>query len=321
VVTCFRYADGRIESLPSLSRDELFGSQGAQFWVDLEDPTPDEQRLLEEVFRMHPLAIEDTLAELHHPKVDDYEDHLFVIVHGVRFDVPSDRLVTRKLSIALGRNFLVTHHLGPMRSIETAREQCVRNVNAALPRGVDFMLHLILDLLFEQYSPALEAIQDKIQLIEVEVFEQPTRETLSRIFALKREVMDVRRICGPQREIAQRLSRGEFAVIGRKAGVYFRDIYDDLYRLVDLSFFYQDMVQATLDAYLTAVSNRLNETMKRLTVIGAILMPLTLITGIYGMNFQHMPELGLRYGYFTVLALMLALSAGLLWLFKRKGWI
>jgi len=321
LITCFRYADGLIQELPSLSRDELLAEQGALYWLDLEDPSPDEQRVLEEVFRLHPLAIEDTLADVHHPKVDEYEDHLFVIVHGVRFDAPSDRLITRKLSIALGRNFLVTHHHGPLVSIDSAREQCGRNVNAALPRGVDFMLHLILDKLFEQYSPALEAIQDKIQLVEVEVFEQPTPDTLGRIFSLKREVMDVRRICGPQREIAHRLSRGEFALIGRKASVYFRDIYDDLYRLVDVSFFYQDMVQATLDAYLTAVSNRLNETMKRLTVIGAILMPLTLITGIYGMNFEHMPELSLRYGYFAVLALMVGLSVALLWLFKRKGWI
>jgi len=321
LITCFRYADGLIQELPSLSRDELLAEQGALYWLDLEDPSPDEQRVLEEVFRLHPLAIEDTLADVHHPKVDEYEDHLFVIVHGVRFDAPSDRLITRKLSIALGRNFLVTHHHGPLVSIDSAREQCGRNVNAALPRGVDFMLHLILDKLFEQYSPALEAIQDKIQLVEVEVFEKPTPDTLGRIFALTREVMDVRRICGPQREIAHRLSRGEFALIGRKASVYFRDIYDDLYRLVDVSFFYQDMVQATLDAYLTAVSNRLNETMKRLTVIGAILMPLTLITGIYGMNFEHMPELSLRYGYFAVLALMVGLSVALLWLFKRKGWI
>jgi len=321
LITCFRYADGLIQELPSLSRDELLAEQGALYWLDLEDPSPDEQRVLEEVFRLHPLAIEDTLADVHHPKVDEYEDHLFVIVHGVRFDAPSDRLITRKLSIALGRNFLVTHHHGPLVSIDSAREQCGRNVNAALPRGVDFMLHLILDKLFEQYSPALEAIQDKIQLVEVEVFEQPTPDTLGRIFSLKREVMDVRRICGPQREIAHRLSRGEFALIGRKASVYFRDIYDDLYRLVDVSFFYQDMVQATLDAYLTAVSNRLNETMKRLTVIGAILMPLTLITGIYGLNFEHMPELSLRYGYFAVLALMVGLSVALLWLFKRKGWI
>jgi magnesium transporter len=133
--------------------------------------------------------------------------------------------------------------------------------------------------------------------------------------------MNLRRICTPQREIVHRLSRGEFKVISPKAAVYFRDIYDNLYRIVDASFSYQDMTQGTLDAYLTAVSNRLNETMKRLTVIGALLMPLTVVTGIYGMNFDFMPELKWRYGYFLILGLMGALSAGLLLWFKKKEWI
>ena len=125
--------------------------------------------------------------------------------------------------------------------------------------------------MFEHYFPSLDAIEDKIQLVQVEVFESPTRETLDRIFALKRDVMQLRRICTPQREIIHRLSRGEFKVISPKAAVYFRDIYDNLYRIVDASYSYQDMMQGTLDAYLSAVNNRLNETMKRLTVFAAVL--------------------------------------------------
>jgi magnesium transporter len=175
--------------------------------------------------------------------------------------------------------------------------------------------------MFEHYFPALDAIEDKIQLVQVEVFEKPTRETLERIFALKRDALQLRRICQPQREILHRLSRGEFKGISPKAAIYFRDIYDNLYRIVDASFTYQDLIQGTLDAYLTAVSNRLNETMKRLTVFGAVFAALTVITGVYGMNFDYMPELKWRYGYLMVWALMAAITAGLLVLFKKKEWI
>jgi magnesium transporter len=321
VLTYFRCVHGRIEQQPELRQDLLTEYADALHWIDLEDPSVKESSILEDPFHLHPLAIEDCLSEVHHPKVDDYDDYLFLIVHGIRFDAPTDKFITRELDVFLGRNYLITHHRGPMRSISAAREQCGKNMQAAMPRGVDFLLHQILDQMFEHYFPNLDAIEDKIQLVQVEVFEQPTELTLDRIFALKRDVAQLRRICTPQREIVHRLSRGEFKAVSAKAAIYFRDIYDNLYRIVDASYSYQDMMQGTLDAYLSAVNNRLNETMKRLTVIGALLMPLTLITGIYGMNFDNMPELKWRYGYFVVLAFMLALSGGLIYWFRKKQWI
>ncbi|HET7746515.1 MAG TPA: magnesium/cobalt transporter CorA, partial [Vicinamibacteria bacterium] len=269
----------------------------------------------------HPLAIEDTLAEVHHPKLDDYDTYLYVIVHGMRFDAPTDQFITRELDIFLGTNFLITHHNGPMRSVSSTRDQCAKNLQASMPRGVDFLLHSILDQMFEHYFPSLDAIEDKIQLVQVEVFENPSRETLDRIFALKKDVMQLRRICLPQREIVNRLARGDFKVISPRASMYFRDIYDNLYRIVEGSLSYQDMAQATMDAYLSSVSNRLNETMKRLTVVGAIFAALTVITGVYGMNFEFMPELKWRYGYIFAWVLMIAATGGLVYFFKRKQWI
>jgi magnesium transporter len=201
------------------------------------------------------------------------------------------------------------------------REQCSKDLQAAMPRGPDFLLHQILDVMFDHYFPSLDAIEDKIQLVQVEVFESPTSHTLDRIFTLKKDIMQLRRLCQPQREIVNRLGRGDFKVISDRAAVYFRDIYDNLYRIVEGSATYQDMVQSTMDAYLSSVSNRLNETMKRLTVISAILMPLTVITGIYGMNFEFMPELHSRYGYYTVLGIMGAVTVALVWFFRKKGWI
>jgi magnesium transporter len=320
MLTYFRCLEGRIEHV-EFRPEVINDAPGTFHWIDLEDPSVQEATVLETPFHFHPLAIEDCLSDVHHPKVDDYESYIFVIVHGIRYDAPSDQFITRELDIFLGPNYLVTHHRGPMRSITFAREQCGKNLMAAMPRGADFLLHQILDQLFEHYFPNLDAIEDKIQLIQVEVFENATPETLDRIFTLKRDVAQLRRMSTPQREIVHRLSRGEFGTISSKAAVYFRDIYDNLYRIVDASYSYQDMMQGTLDAYLSAVNNRLNETMKRLTVIGAMLAPMTVITGIYGMNFDHFPELHMRYGYFAVLALMAAVSGGLLYWFKKKRWI
>jgi magnesium transporter len=321
VLTYFRCVEGRIEHHPEFQAELFTEHPNALHWIDLEDPTVKEAQILEDPFRFHPLAIEDCLSEVHHPKADDYEEYIFIIVHGIRFDAPTDQFITRELDVFLGKNYVLTHHRGPMRSITAAREQCGKNLQAAMPKGVDFLIHQILDQMFEHYFPNLDAIEDKIQLVQVEVFEKPTQETLDRVFTLKRDVMQLRRICIPQREIVHRLSRGEFRVISPKAAIYFRDIYDNLYRIVDASFAYQDMVQGTLDAYLTAVSNRLNETMKRLTVIGAVFAALTVITGIYGMNFEVMPELRWKYGYFMVWVLMGGVTAGLLWFFKKKEWI
>ena len=319
MLTYFRYANGKIEQ-PAEFEPHLL-TDDALHWIDLEDPTVKEATILEDPFHFHPLAIEDCLAEVHHPKVDDYESYVFVILHGIRFDAPTDSFITRELDIFLGRNYLITHHKGPMRSIGTLRELCSKNLVSSFPKGVDFLLHQILDLLFEHYFPNLDAIEDKVQLVQIEVFENPTRETLDRVFGLKRDVLQLRRICAPQREIVNRLARAEFKVISPRAAVYFRDIYDNLYRIVEASFSYQDIVQSLLDAYLSAVSNRLNETMKRLTVIGAIMAALTVITGVYGMNFEVMPELKWRFGYAFVWGLMLLVTFGLYYVFKKKDWI
>ena len=254
MLTYFRCLNGKIEHLEF--DPGLLKVPDAIHWIDLEDPTVKEATILEDPFHFHPLAIEDCLSEVHHPKVDDYEAYIFAILHGIRFDAPTDSFITRELDIFLGTNYLITHHNGPMRSVTTIRDQCNKGLQAAMPRGVDFLLHAILDQMFEHYFPSLDAIEDKIQMVQVEVFEDPSRETLDRIFALKKDVMQLRRICLPQREIINRLARADFKVVSARAAVYFRDIYDNLYRIVEGSMSYQDMTQSTMDAYLSAVRDR-----------------------------------------------------------------
>lgn len=322
MLTYFRWQEGRIEHFDHFRPEYLVAAAaGAQHWIDLDTPSEEESAILKDPFNFHPLAIEDCLLEVNQPKVDDYVDYIFAIVHGIRFDAPLDRFETRELDIFLGSNYLVTHHEGLMRSIATAQEQCRKDINAALPKGAGFLLHQILDTLFEHYFPNLDTLEEQIQGVQDQVFASPSPKTLDRIFTIKRDVLQLRRLCMPQREIVLRLSRREFKVIDPRVALYFRDTYDSLYRIVDTSYGFQEMIQGSLDAYLSVTSNRLNETMKRLTVISAMIAPLTVLTGIYGMNFDHLPELHWRYGYYLVLALVVAIPLGLYRWFKRKGWI
>ena len=320
MLTYFRHANGKTEQL-EFRPERLTEVEGALHWIDLEQPTPEEAAILREPFRFHPLAIEDCLEDVHHPKLDEYDGYIFAIVHGIRFDAPTEEFVTRELDIFLSDTYLITHHKGPMRSITAVREQCGKGLQSSIPKGTGFLLHTILDQMFEHYFPSLDAIEDQIQVLQVECFEQPTADTLAKVFALRKDVMTLRRICLPQREIMHRLARGDYPGINDKTAIYFRDIYDNLYRIVDAAMQYQDLVQGTMDAYLSSVNNRLNETMKRLTVISALLAPLTVITGIYGMNFEFIPELHWRYGYVFVLALMATICTVLIYWFKKKQWI
>jgi magnesium transporter len=320
MLTYFRCLAGHIERR-EFTPEVLAEAPEAFHWIDLEDPTIQESSILESPFHFHPLAIEDCLSEVHHPKLDDYDAYIFLIVHGMRFDAPTDQFITRELDVFLGTNYLVTHHKGPMRSIGSIRDQCGKDIQNAFPKGVDFLLHQVLDQMFDHYFPSLDTLEDKIQLVQVEVFESPSRETLDRIFGLKKDILQLRRLCLPQREIVNRLARGDLKVMSPRAALYFRDIYDNLYRIVEAAYSYQDLAQSTMDAYLSAISNRLNETMKRLTVIGAIMAALTVITGVYGMNFEHMPELGWRFGYLYVWMVMGLVTAGLYWFFRKKEWI
>ncbi|MBI2845985.1 MAG: magnesium/cobalt transporter CorA [Chloroflexi bacterium] len=290
-------------------------------WLDLEDPSPHEVAILSEVFRFHPLAIEDCLSpELQHPKIDDYEDYLFLIFHAVLPDFPLDITDTVELNIFVGRNFLVTYHRTAVQSLSRVWERKERD-ERVMSRGSHFLLYTLLDTLVDDYLPILDQMDDIIDGIEHEVFRNPTQETLSRIFSAKRDTLYLRRVLAPQREVLLRLSRGEFALIKEPAYIYFRDVYDHMVRVIDANDALRDLVNGALDTYLSVFSNRLNEVMKTLTIVATVILPLSLIAGIYGMNFQFMPELTWRYGYFVVLGIMLIVAGGMFIYFRRRGWL
>jgi magnesium transporter len=293
----------------------------ATLWIDLEAPTADELRLLEDPFAFHPLAIEDCLTPEHQPKIEDFGPYLFLIFRGIDLNPDVEGFQTIKLAAFLGPNYLITYHRAPMRSIAAVREKYAHDETGQLFRGVDYLLYEILDHLIEFYFPVLEKIEDEIEAVEDRIFSRDDEETLETILGLKRRVLEIKRALTPHRELFGRIARNEFEEITPQTVVFYRDLYDSTYRLSEVADSYRDLLSGTLDAHISMISHRLNEVMKVLTMISTILLPLSFIAGVYGMNFDIMPELHWKYGYFVVWGIMIAVAGGLLLFFRRRGWI
>lgn len=289
-------------------------------WVDIGDEPVDKlDPLLREVFNFHPLAIDDALRETHVPKIDNWGDYAYAVLHGITYNHQAIKLGVQELDVFLGRNYLLTHHRQPLEIVNRVWTSACTD-QRRLERGADFLLYDLLDLLSSEYMPVIDAIDDTIDQIEDEVFENPTRTTLNTIFAIKRVALQMRRIIGPQREVLNRLARDDYAMIDAKDRVYYRDVYDHLVRLADINESLRDLISGSLDTYLSVTSNRTNEIMKVLTIISALFMPLAFLTGFFGMNFTNIPfeSPWLLVG---ALALMVATPIVMYLLFKRRGWM
>jgi magnesium transporter len=301
---------------------ELLKDPSAVIWVDMESPTEADEQVLLDVFHFHPLTVEDCRENRHYPKVEEFESYLYFIVHGVRADTSPERFNTIELDGFLGSNYVITYHHDHFRSIDNV-QQLLRTTPVACQRGAAFLLHQILDQVVDYYSPVLDDFDSRIDKLEDDIFNlrRPNNQILAQIMELKRSVLRLRRISVKQMDILYRMSRGEFPLIPVDMRPFYRDVHDHLVRVVDLSESYRDLISGSLEAYLSVVSNRLNEIMKVLTIFSAIMLPLTFIAGIYGMNFDNMPELHSRYGYYAVWIIMLTVAVGMLLFFRRRGWI
>ena len=301
---------------------ELLKDQAAVIWVDMDSPTEADERVLLDVFKFHPLTVEDCRENRHYPKVEEFRDYIYFIVHGVTADTSPERFNTIELDGFLGPNYVITYHHETFRSINNVK-QLLHTTPIACQRGPAFLLHQILDQVVDFYSPVLDDFDERIDQLEDDIFtlKRPNNQILSEVMDLKRSVLRLRRISGKQMDILHRMSRGEFSLITEDMRPFYRDVYDHLVRVVDLAESYRDLISGSLEAYLSVVSNRLNEIMKVLTIFSAIMLPLTFIAGIYGMNFDNMPELHSRYGYFAVWAIMIVVAVAMLLFFWRRGWI
>lgn len=312
---------GVVEVAPTVDPAWLAPEATETLWVDLEQPQADERRLLSDVFRIHELAVEDALAAIHHPKVETYAGLLYLILHGIRSGDHDNIFVTQDVDFFVGRNFLVTVHHGPSRSIAEEQSICMRHgeLFADGPIGI---CHRIVDRLVDHYGPEVDALEDQLEDLEQSVFDEPSRNPLKDLLALKRDVALLRRVALPQRDAVGRLARREFPQISEKMGYRFRDVYDQLVRLTDESIFLQDRVTGLLDAHLSNQSNRLNQVMKVLTVLSLIFMPLTVLTSMWGMNvaLPHLPG-GETAQFWWVAGLMVALTGVMLWAFRWMRWL
>jgi magnesium transporter len=291
-------------------------------WIDLEEPTDEELHILEEPFRFHPLAIEDCLTPEHQPKIEDFGPYLFLIFRGIDASLPESSFQTIKLAAFIGNNYLVTYHRRAMRSVAAVRSKYQPTTGAPTRfRGVDYLLYEIVDHLIEHYFPVLEKVEDEMDAIEHALFGRCGPETLDRILAAKRQVAEIKRTISPHREVLGRIARGEYEEIDAQDAVFYRDLYDSTIRLTEIADTYRDLMSGLFDAYLSIVSHRINEVMKVLTIFASIMLPLTFIVGVYGMNFEYMPELTMRYGYFAVWGVMIVVAGVLLFFFHRRGWL
>jgi len=301
-------------------KDFLTKKEGL-LWIDIEDVTDEDAKLLSDVFGFHPLAVEDCISrDIHPPKIDDFEDYLFVIVHGINYHTESEVVETTELTFFMGNNYVVTTHDVPMRSITSMLDR-LRKDGRPMRKGADFLAHDIIDTLVDNIMPTIEQMDEKNDQLEDEALHKPKRETLMAIMQLKRSILSLTRVILPQREIVNRLSRGEYNLISERAQIYYRNIFDHLVRIEMLTLGLRDMTESVLSTYLSSVSNRMNEVMKVLTLIATIFIPLTFIAGIYGMNFVNMPELAWRYGYFIILGVMVVIGISLAVYFKRRKWL
>jgi magnesium transporter len=283
------------------------GDKGLVLWVNLSNPTPEETKaVLEGVFQFHPLAIEDCVAPSSLPKIEDYEDYLFLVIHAVDFS-RTEKFTTTELNLFLGREFLVTFHPSPLKSVAAVLERCAK-ANGLVARGPDRLAHLVIDALVDNYKPVTDEFRTELDEIEAEVLEGSSSDLTARLLGVRGDLNTLRAAIRPQREVVARLAHGESKIIRPVMYPYFRDLRDNLVRIEETATAQTDQLLISFDLHLSRSDFEANRSIKALTGITAITLPATLISTWYGMNFAHMPELEGGASYFIVVAVTLGLT-------------
>ena len=320
MITVFVHQNGQTHTSDRVEPAWLDPASGATLWVDLMAPGDAERQLLSDVFGFHPLSVDDAVSALQFPKIETYPGYLYVVLHGIDAKPKHTQFSTRDVDFFLGRNYLVTVHDGDSRSIDAVREVCNRHEHV-LKEGPVALMHRIVDRMIDNYRPVFEEIESRIVHLEEQAF--AGHERLSRlVMKLKRDVSAMRRVLIPQRDAIGRLARREFSVISDEMTYRFRDVYDHVVRLTDEAILFQDRITGIFEVNLSSVSYRLNQVMKLLTVMSTIFLPLTVLTGMWGMNIPlpHFPG-GPDVQFWWILGLMLTISAAMLVFFRRNKWI
>lgn len=306
------------DCLPFLQSDSVT-------WIHLQgEAEPEVLHRLGEIFGIHPLVLEDVINWGQRPKLDNYGDQLFVILaHPALNDTG---LRVEQLSLLCRDKLLISFHNGAVDPFEPVRRRLREHAGRIRGRGLDYLLYALVDITIDHGFPVLEWFGAELETLEETLIEEAAKDSLRRLHELRRDILLLRRMLWPHRELLSSLARGEQWGISEESRLYLRDCYDHAMQILDLLETYRDMTTGLLDLYLSSTSNHLNETMRVLTVFAAVFIPLSFIAGVYGMNFNHpdspwaMPELHWYYGYPLVWGVMIAVAAGLLIYFRRKGW-
>jgi magnesium transporter len=295
-------------------------------WVDFEEtPSETDEPILRNVFGFHPLAVDDALQETHVPKLDDWDRYLYIVLQALNFIREDSNLVTLELDVFLGKNYLVTHHDLPIPAVTRVWKACQQDERYT-KMDADNFLYKLIDEMVVDYMTTVEEMDEEIEWVEDQIFDKPTPEIVQKLFALKRASLHLRRALSPLREVLNKMARDNFSVIDVKDRVYFRDIYDHLVRLHDISESLRDLVGGALDTYLSVINNRMNDIMKTLTVITTIFMPISFLVGFFGQNFFQPVAAPLAkwtgmFPFILSMAIMILVPGGMLMWVRRRGWV
>lgn len=304
------------------ARSFQVGAQPAVTWINIDGLHQVE--VIETVgkcFDLHPLVLEDILETEHRPKIEDYDSYLFLVLKMLLFDEAKGEIRAEQVSLVLGKNFVLTFQEVAGDVFAGVRERLRNHKGRIRGLGADYLAYALLDSIVDSYFSILEKVGDQIELLEEELIVAPESATLQKIHHFKREMILLRKAIWPLREVISGLQRVESELIGKSTAVFLRDVYDHTIQVIDTVETFRDLLAGMLDLYLSSISNRMNEVMKVLTIMATIFIPLTFFAGIYGMNFEYMPELQWRWGYFGLWGLMLLLAAGMLVFFRKKRWL
>ncbi len=272
-------------------------------------------------FNMHPLVLEDIVNTGQRPKMEDFVDYIFIVLKMLYYDEEENETKAEQVSIILGSNFVISFQESEGDVFDQIRERIRSNRGRIRKMGADYLAYALIDATVDNYFTILEKLGEQIEDIEDELVTNPVVETLQTIHSLKREMIFLRKSVWPLREVINRLEKWESPLIAKSLDIYLRDVYDHTIQVIDSIETFRDMLSGLLDIYLSSVSNRMNEVMKVLTIIATIFIPLTLVAGLYGMNFRYMPELESPWGYPFVLLIMFTIGALMVIYFRRKRWL
>jgi magnesium transporter len=323
-ITITRYNENNFveRQVDALTECHIADDPGEVIWINVTGISKvNDLEKVGECFKIHPLVLEDILEVGQRPKVEDYDDYLYIVLNAIQPVAEGEKLVAEEISLVLGSHYLLSFYSGNDDIYAPIRERLLQAKGRVRKLGADYLAYSLIDLVVDNYFVELEKFGDQMESLEDEVVARPSPQILRGVHRFKNDMIMLRKSLWPLREVIARLERRESPLISEPLGNYFRDVYDHTVIAIDTVETYRDILSGMLDIYLSSMSNRLNEIMKVLTIIATIFMPLTFITSLYGMNFKHMPELQWEYGYYGVIGMVVVIAVSMLGYFRSKHWI